>query len=176
MKPFSAESLSKRKQLDELIGLELTYRHNAKLLFSLSLLSLQIALAAVVFAASKCEENLDGYLTEILFADAGDNIEHLQNMMKCRPCFHLNLCLDLYFDLISFSLPFPSRSRLGNDQPDRDAVQGGVQADRKETETLSKPVQQSEQYGIQIVVGPGRFQLAVSFLSGFFKLIPQAGF
>jgi len=65
-----------RPHIDDFI--DKSYFTDACLLYSPS----QIALAAVVYAATKCGANLDGYLTEILFADADNNIEHLQKMMK----------------------------------------------------------------------------------------------
>jgi len=52
-----------RPHIDHFI--DLTFSTNACFLFSPS----QIALSAVVYAASKVRVNLDGYLTDLLFVD-----------------------------------------------------------------------------------------------------------
>ena len=50
----------------------------------------QIGLAAVVYAASKYEEDLDPYLNMILFSGAQKNIPHLHKMMSCKRINRLN--------------------------------------------------------------------------------------
>jgi len=65
-----------RPHIDHFI--DLTFSTNACFLFSPS----QIALSAVVYAASKVRVNLDGYLTDLLFVDRIDEIQYLQRAMS----------------------------------------------------------------------------------------------
>jgi cyclin H len=57
---------------------EKTHFTDACLLYSPS----QIALAAIIYAASKCGVDLDSYLTGILLADAPEKLDDLREMMK----------------------------------------------------------------------------------------------
>lgn len=69
-----------RKGIDEF--LDVAFLTDACLLYAPS----QIALAAVLHAASREQENLDSYVTESLFAESGNMLKPLIDSVRSKLC------------------------------------------------------------------------------------------
>ncbi|RWS07152.1 cyclin-H-like protein, partial [Dinothrombium tinctorium] len=127
-----------RNYIDNFI--ENSYFTDACFLYSPS----QIALAAIVYAASKFDINLESYLTDILFSDAPEKVDNLRAMMASLWSMIRNISYPTKEQVKQIEKKL-EKCRNEANNPDNQENKRALQEEMEETEPMRKYIKLSEE-------------------------------